>query len=53
MDTGFRRRTLVSGWIRVADPSRWLALRRALYSPRRAVTGHGDVVPSLGSGVHA
>jgi toxin CptA len=35
-----------------ADPSRWLALRRALYSPRRAVPGHGDV-PEPGSGVHA
>jgi hypothetical protein len=35
-----------------ADPLRWLALRRALYSPRHAATEHGDA-SGPGSGVHA
>jgi hypothetical protein len=35
-----------------ADPIRWLALRRALYSPRQAAQGHGDA-SGPGSGVHA
>ena len=40
-------------WLNSAtDPSRWLALRRALYSPRRAVQGGGDAV-GAGTGLHA